>query len=266
MYDDEPFVHLLPAGQQPERSPRTPPARTPVCSVSPWMSGRRAVITSALDNLGKGTAGRRSSPRTSHSGLPRRWAFRWTESRHERYGGRTGFEAAAVAAGLKSSGGLDLALVVNLGPSSAAAAVFTSNRSKANPIIWSQQVIADGVASGDRPQLGRRQLLHRTAGVPDDPRRRRGGRRGGGSVGAGDVLVCSTGLIGEQLDRDALLSGWRRGNGPRRPRRRRLARHHDHRQPAEALGARGRGFGATRSAAWGKVRACSRPVLRRCSS
>ncbi|MDX2025953.1 bifunctional ornithine acetyltransferase/N-acetylglutamate synthase, partial [Microcella sp.] len=55
-----------------------------------------------------------------------------------------GFDAAGVAAGLKSSGAADLALVVNRGPSRAAAAVFTSNRAKANPILWSQQVIADG--------------------------------------------------------------------------------------------------------------------------
>ena len=58
-----------------------------------------------------------------------------------------GFRAAGVACGLKSSGALDLALVVNDGPSTAAAAVFTSNRAKANPILWSQQVIADGAVS-----------------------------------------------------------------------------------------------------------------------
>ena len=57
-----------------------------------------------------------------------------------------GFEAAGVAAGLKSSGGLDLALVVNRGPRSNAAAVFTRNRAQANPIIWSRRVIADGIA------------------------------------------------------------------------------------------------------------------------
>src|SRR5664279_804228 len=55
-----------------------------------------------------------------------------------------GFRAAGVAAGLKASGGLDVALVVNDGPSDAAAAVFTSNRVKAAPVLWSQQVIADG--------------------------------------------------------------------------------------------------------------------------
>ena len=58
-----------------------------------------------------------------------------------------GFDAAGVACGLKSSGSADLALVVNRGPRRAAAAVFTSNRAKANPILWSQQVIADGEVS-----------------------------------------------------------------------------------------------------------------------
>lgn len=49
-----------------------------------------------------------------------------------------GFTAAGVAAGLKASGALDLALIVNTGPRDAAAAVFTSNRAQANPIIWSR--------------------------------------------------------------------------------------------------------------------------------
>ena len=58
-----------------------------------------------------------------------------------------GFVASGVAAGLKSTGKTDLALVQNLGPSFAAAAVFTSNRAKANPILWSQQAISDGIVS-----------------------------------------------------------------------------------------------------------------------
>jgi len=58
-----------------------------------------------------------------------------------------GFAAVGLEIGLKNSGGKDLALVHNLGPRNAAAAVFTSNRAKANPIIWSQQVIADGIAT-----------------------------------------------------------------------------------------------------------------------
>jgi len=58
-----------------------------------------------------------------------------------------GFTAAGVSAGIKASGNKDLALVRNLGPSSSAAAVFTSNRAQANPIIWSREVIKDGQVS-----------------------------------------------------------------------------------------------------------------------
>jgi glutamate N-acetyltransferase/amino-acid N-acetyltransferase len=117
-----------------------------------------------------------------------------------------GFEAAGVAAGLKSSGAEDLALVVNRGPLQNAAAVFTSNRAKANPIIWSQQVIADGVASaivlnsgGANCFTGAQgfQTTHATAEAVADAL----------SISAGDVLVCSTGLIGDQLDRDKLIAG-----------------------------------------------------------
>ncbi len=110
-----------------------------------------------------------------------------------------GFVAAGVESGLKGRGGKDVALVVNQGPSRAAAAVFTSNRAKANPVIWSQQVIADGIVSaivlnsgGANCYTGARgfQVTHATA------------EHAASLLGesAGDVLVCSTGLIGDQLD------------------------------------------------------------------
>ena len=110
-----------------------------------------------------------------------------------------GFVAAGVESGLKGKGGKDVALVVNQGPSRAAAAVFTSNRAKANPVIWSQQVIADGIVSaivlnsgGANCYTGARgfQVTHATA------------EHAASLLGesAGDVLVCSTGLIGDQLD------------------------------------------------------------------
>lgn len=118
-----------------------------------------------------------------------------------------GFSAGSVAAGLKSGGGLDLTVVVNEGPRDAAAAVFTSNRAKANPIIWSQQVIADGRVKAIVLNSGGAncftgpegfQLTHATAekaaGILGD-------------VGAGDILVCSTGLIGELLPGGAVLAG-----------------------------------------------------------
>jgi len=117
-----------------------------------------------------------------------------------------GFEAAGVACGLKSSGSADLALVVNRGPRRAAAAVFTSNRAKANPILWSQQVIADGEVSAIVLNSGGAncftgaegfQTTHATAEAVAEALQ----------VSAGDVLVCSTGLIGQQLDRPKLLAG-----------------------------------------------------------
>ncbi|HWH27229.1 MAG TPA: bifunctional glutamate N-acetyltransferase/amino-acid acetyltransferase ArgJ [Pseudolysinimonas sp.] len=117
-----------------------------------------------------------------------------------------GFEAAGVACGLKSSGDRDLALVVNRGPQLAAAAVFTSNRAQANPIIWSRQVIADGTVAAVVLNSGGAncftgsegfQTTHHTAEAVGSAL----------DVSAGDVLVCSTGLIGEQLDRARLRAG-----------------------------------------------------------
>ncbi len=119
-----------------------------------------------------------------------------------------GFIASGVTAGLKSSGKPDLALVQNLGPSFAGAAVFTSNRAKANPILWSQQAVSDGVVSAVVLNSGGAncytgafgfQTTHSTAEAVGAAL----------SVSAGDVLVCSTGLIGVggQDFRDALLAG-----------------------------------------------------------
>jgi glutamate N-acetyltransferase/amino-acid N-acetyltransferase len=120
----------------------------------------------------------------------------------------SGFAAAGVVAGLKSSGKRDLAIVQNLGPLTAAASVFTSNRCKANPVLWSEQVMADGVVSaivlnsgGANCYTGAQgfQTTHATAEAV--------GERLG--ISAGDVLVCSTGLIGDQLDLDLLKAGVR---------------------------------------------------------
>jgi glutamate N-acetyltransferase / amino-acid N-acetyltransferase len=117
-----------------------------------------------------------------------------------------GFAAAGAVAGLKSTGAKDLALVQNYGPSQAAAAVFTSNRCKANPILWSQQVIADGTVAaivlnsgGANCYTGARgfQVTHSTAETVAEYL----------GISAGDVLVCSTGLIGEQLPLDKLQNG-----------------------------------------------------------
>jgi len=117
-----------------------------------------------------------------------------------------GFRAAGVSAGLKASGNKDLALVVNDGPIYSAAAVFTSNRCKANPILWSQEAIKSGSAraivlnsGGANCYTGPEgfQTTHATAEE----------LAGLLEVGAAEVQVCSTGLIGEPLDKDKLLSG-----------------------------------------------------------
>lgn len=117
-----------------------------------------------------------------------------------------GFEAAGVEAGLKTSGGLDVALVVNRGPLQNAAAVFTSNRSKANPIIWSQQVIADGTVSAIVLNSGGANCFTGAQGFQVTHSTAEGVAAALG-VSAGDVLVCSTGLIGDQLPLDRVLDG-----------------------------------------------------------
>lgn len=117
-----------------------------------------------------------------------------------------GFSAAGVACGLKSSGKHDLALVQNLGPIKAATAVFTTNRCQANPILWSKEAIKDGQieaivlnSGGANCYTGPEgfQTTHQTAELVSELL----------EVSAFDVLVCSTGLIGEQLDREKLFAG-----------------------------------------------------------
>ena len=119
-----------------------------------------------------------------------------------------GFRAAGATAGLKASGSPDVALVVNDGPLRSAAAVFTSNRFKANPVLWSEQVLADaqaravvlnsgGANCGTGPEGF--QTTHATAELVAELL----------GDGARDVVVCSTGLIGPHLDRERLLAGVR---------------------------------------------------------
>ncbi|MBC7679803.1 MAG: bifunctional ornithine acetyltransferase/N-acetylglutamate synthase, partial [Pseudorhodobacter sp.] len=119
-----------------------------------------------------------------------------------------GFRAAGATAGLKPSGSPDVALVVNDGPLRSAAAVFTSNRFKANPVLWSEQVLADGqvravVLNSGGANCGTGpegfQTTHATAELVAELL----------GDGAKDVVVCSTGLIGPHLDRERLLAGVR---------------------------------------------------------
>jgi glutamate N-acetyltransferase / amino-acid N-acetyltransferase len=116
-----------------------------------------------------------------------------------------GFRAAGVSAGLKSAG-LDVALVVNDGPGYAAAGVFTTNRVKAAPVLWSQQVLEAGELRAVVLNSGGANACTGPAGFQDT-------HRSAEHVaalldcGAGDVAVCSTGLIGVRLPMDRLLPG-----------------------------------------------------------
>ncbi|MEU3770812.1 bifunctional glutamate N-acetyltransferase/amino-acid acetyltransferase ArgJ [Amycolatopsis keratiniphila] len=117
-----------------------------------------------------------------------------------------GFRAAGVAAGIKAEGKLDLALVVNDGPLQVAAGVFTRNVIKAAPVLWSQEVLKQqrlkavvlnsggaNAATGPGGFQDTHQTAEKVAGLFE--------------AGAIEVAVCSTGLIGERLPMDALLSG-----------------------------------------------------------
>jgi glutamate N-acetyltransferase/amino-acid N-acetyltransferase len=117
-----------------------------------------------------------------------------------------GFRAAGVSAGLKSTGAKDLALVVNDGPRHDAASVFTSNRCKAHPVLWSEQVVKDGVVravvlnSGGANCYTGPEGFQTTHAVAERVAERLG-------CGAIDVVVCSTGLIGLTNPREQLLDG-----------------------------------------------------------
>ncbi|MGW4853402.1 bifunctional glutamate N-acetyltransferase/amino-acid acetyltransferase ArgJ [Streptomyces sp. NPDC004288] len=123
-----------------------------------------------------------------------------------------GFTAAGIAAGIKQNGNPDLALVVNTGPRRAAAGVFTSNRVKAAPVLWSQQVLAGGEltavvlnSGGANACTGPKgfQDTHATAEKVADVL----------GIGAGEVAVASTGLIGVLLPMDKLLPGVEKAAG-----------------------------------------------------
>jgi glutamate N-acetyltransferase / amino-acid N-acetyltransferase len=117
-----------------------------------------------------------------------------------------GFRAAGVAAGLKSSGAPDVALVVNDGPQDSAAAVFTTNRFPAAPVQWSRQVLATGrlravvLNSGGANACTGPEGFQDTHATAEHTAAELG-------LGAIDVAVASTGLIGVRLPMDKLLPG-----------------------------------------------------------
>jgi glutamate N-acetyltransferase / amino-acid N-acetyltransferase len=115
----------------------------------------------------------------------------------------SGFLACGLAAGLKTSGGKDLALVVNTGPDNAAAGVFTTNRVKAAPVLWSQQVLSDGQLRAVILNSGGANACTGPNGFADSHQTAELVAEALG-CGAVDIAVCSTGLIGVRLPMERL--------------------------------------------------------------
>ena len=233
-YADEPFVHVLPGGRVPAHGRRDRREHRAHRS-----RGRRARRTGSswsarVDNLVKGTAGAAIQSANIALGLPettgppreRGRAVSVTARRRasRRPGVAAGPQVDAAGPTSRSSS--------TAGRCRAAAAVFTSNRAKANPIIWSQQVIADGIVEAIVLNSGGANCFTGAEGFQTTHATAEAVGRARSASRAGDVLVCSTGLIGDQLDR---AQGARAASRAASPRSRAdggsgcRSRHHDDR-------------------------------------
>jgi len=117
-----------------------------------------------------------------------------------------GFTAASCAAGLKSSGALDLTLIVNNGPLFDAAAVYTSNQVVAAPVIWSKQVTKGKIVKAAILNSGGANACTGPQGFADTHQTAEHVGQALG-ISSSEVVVCSTGLIGELLPMPKILSG-----------------------------------------------------------
>jgi glutamate N-acetyltransferase/amino-acid N-acetyltransferase len=122
-----------------------------------------------------------------------------------------GFRAAGIPAGIKKSGALDLALVLNEGPDFAAAGVFTRNQVKAAPVLWSQQVLTTGRLRTVLLNSGGANACTGPQGFQDTHATAEAVAAAlsnwGSETGPIEVAVCSTGLIGDRLPMDKVLAG-----------------------------------------------------------
>ena len=190
-YADERFVRVLEPGVWPVTG-ATAGANTALLQVAADEHAGRAVVVTAIDNLQKGAAGQAIQCANIMLGLPR-------GRRPVRIGGCTvsvtaakGFRAAGVAAGLKASGRPDVALVVNDGPLRTAAAVVTSNRIKAAPVLWTQQCLTTGELRAVALNSGGANACTGPEGFADTHHT---AEHVAGLLGCGpiEVAVCSTG-------------------------------------------------------------------------
>ncbi|CAM5259360.1 Arginine biosynthesis bifunctional protein ArgJ [Streptomyces cyaneofuscatus] len=176
-----------------------------------------------------------------------------------------GFTAAGIAAGIKESGNPNLALVVNTGPRRWAAGVFTSNRVKAAPVLWSEQVLKSGELTAVVLNSGGANACTGPKGFQDTHATAEKAAEVLGT-GAGEVAMFSTRLIGVLLPMEKLLPGVETAAGQllRARRREGRHRHQDHRHRAQDVR---RDEGRLRpSAAWPRAPACSLPASPPCSS
>ncbi|OIN79527.1 bifunctional glutamate N-acetyltransferase/amino-acid acetyltransferase ArgJ [Mycobacterium malmoense] len=124
-----------------------------------------------------------------------------------------GFRAAGIAAGIKASGARDLALVFNEGPDYAAAGVFTRNKVKAAPVLWTRQVLSTGRLRAVILNSGGANACTGPGGFQDAHATAEAVAAAlsdwGTETGAIEVAVCSTGLIGDRLPMDQVLTGVR---------------------------------------------------------
>ena len=234
-YADEPFVHLLPPGQWPQTQ-AVLGSNAVHLQVTVDERAGRLVAVGAVDNLTKGTAGAAVQCMNlalgldETTGLPP-WGWRRDLASPADtpslgapgpMSARPGFTAAGVEAGPQDQRrqGRRRSSSTTARPTPPPRC-SPANRCKANPVLWSEQVVAGRRREGRVPQLGRRQLLHRPRRLPDHPRRRRAASPTGSALGAIDVLVCSTGLIGLANPREQVAG--RRRRGVRRPGRQRAA-------------------------------------------
>jgi glutamate N-acetyltransferase/amino-acid N-acetyltransferase len=122
-----------------------------------------------------------------------------------------GFRATGIPAGIKASGALDLALVLNEGPDHAAAGMFTRNKIKAAPVLWSQQVLTTGRLRAVILNSGGANACTGPQGFQDTHATAEAVAAAlsdwGTQTGAVEVAVCSTGLIGDRLPMDKMLAG-----------------------------------------------------------
>ena len=122
-----------------------------------------------------------------------------------------GFRAAGIAAGIKASGALDLALVFNEGPDHAAAGVFTRNKVKAAPVLWTRQALTTGRLRAVILNSGGANACTGPAGFQDTHATAEAVAAAlsdwGTETGAIEVAVCSTGLIGDRLPMDKVIAG-----------------------------------------------------------